>query len=124
MSQYRPHIDDLLASVREAVDQLVPHLEGEPRYKAQVVSHLIGICERQLTFGMNHEDADAAAWKRLLSGAGAASPSLTRDLCSAIRSGALDDRFSETLEAILDRVTDDVKVVRPIHLQRDSAKAP
>lgn len=118
MSQYRPTIDDLLSSVREAIEQLIPKLDGEARYKAQVASHLVGVCERQLTIGARHDEADAAAWARLLGADAATSPSSTRDLCAAIRSGALDDRFSETLETILERVVDDVRVVRPSHLDR------
>jgi hypothetical protein len=118
MSQYRPAIDDLLASVREALDQLVPQLDGEARYQAQVASHLVGICERQLGIGEGHPAVDAAAWAGLLGRTGGEPEPLARGLCAAIRAGRLDDRFTAVVETVLARTIDDVRVVRPSHLER------
>ncbi|GGC52894.1 DUF6285 domain-containing protein [Chelatococcus reniformis] len=118
MSQYRPAIDDLLASVREALDQLVPQLDGEARYQAQVAAHLVGICERELGTGESHPKADATVWAGLLGKAGGEPGPLARELCAAIRAGRLDDRFDAVVEAVLARTIDDVRVVRPRHLER------
>lgn len=123
MSQYRPAIDDLLASVREALDQLVPQLEGEARYKAQVASHLVGICERELAIGQSHPEADRAAWAGLLGRDGGEPEPTARELCAAIRAGRLDDRFADVVETVLARTIDDVRVVRPSHLERSGAAA-
>lgn len=119
MSQHRPSIDDLLATVRDLLDATAPQLAGEARYKLQVASYLVGICERELTVGRPHPDEDRAAWSLLLKRPDGEPGRLAADLCASIRRGELDAEFDATVEAVLSRTTAAVRVVRPTHLDRD-----
>lgn len=118
MSQHRPSIQDLLVAVRECLDAAAPQLAGEARYKLQVASFLVAICERELTVGRAHADADRSAWAGLLEEEDGDPARLAADLCAAIRRGELDGRFDAAVETVLARVVDDVRVVRPAHLTR------
>lgn len=117
MSQHRPSIDNLLATARQFLDDLAPQLAAEARYKVQVASFLLAICERELNVGNAHSEADRAAWTGLLGNSEVDTSQLARELCAKIRSGTFDETFDEVLETVLARTTDDVRVVRPDHLE-------
>lgn len=113
MSQYRPGVSDLLATVKTFIDAVAPQLAGETRYHAQVCSFLLSVCERELAAADAHEGQESAAWRDLLGAAEGDLGTLTSTLCSNIRSGLLDDRFDEVLDVILARTTCDAELVRP-----------
>lgn len=118
MSQYRPGTKDLLSSVRELLDGAAPQLAGELRYKFQVASYLLAICERQLTTDLDHAAADHAAWSGLLGRDVGDPDSAARELCAAIRAGQLDPTFDAVVEVVLARTIEDVRVIKPGHIDR------
>jgi hypothetical protein len=111
MSQDRPDIADILATVQDFVERITARLEGEDRYHAQVASYLLGI-------------GDALERKRLTEflGRQGSLAVLTRDLCTGIRAGRFDERWDETLALVLQEVVDKVNVVRPDHLASEHAQ--
>ncbi len=119
MSQYRPAIEDLIRTIADLINAIAPRHSGEERYKLQVASYLLGICQRELTIGSDHRDLDFAAWDRLLGGGNHRNEALTSKLCSEIRAGRFDVRFDELVETVLARTAADVRVVRPDHLNRE-----
>ena len=116
MSQPRPALDDLLATVRQFIDELMPTLDGETRYRAQVSSFLLSICERELGAGAAHDAADRAAWETLLKTSQDDPILLKQQLCAKIRDGGFDSDFDRVLETVLARTIADVGIVRPDHL--------
>ena len=118
MSQHRPAIDNLLATVREFLEATAPTLAGEARYKLQVAAYLVGICERELALVPGQAEGERAAFARLLDRSIDGKVDLAPDLCAAIRRGELDGRFDEAVETVLARLVEDVRVVKPSHLDR------
>ena len=118
MSQHRPTIDNLLATVRELLEATAPSLAGEARYKLQVAAYLVGICERELSLAPGQAAGERAAYARLLGRPDDDAVDLAPFLCAAIRRGDLDDRFDEAVETVLARLVEDVRVVKPSHLDR------
>lgn len=113
MSQYRPGVGDLLATVKHFIDAIAPQFAGETRYHAQVCSFLLSVCERELAAGDAQEKQEIAAWRGLLGTGQGDLGTLKRELCNNIRSGHLDDRFDEVLDIILARAACDAELVRP-----------
>jgi hypothetical protein len=112
MSQDRPSINDLLLTVQKFLDDLGPTLSGEAKYHAQVSSYLLGICEREVRLGVETDRKELARLAAFLGREGTL-PELTEALSASIRSGALDDRWDETVELVLEETIDKVKIVRP-----------
>jgi hypothetical protein len=83
---------DLVAAVREWIEDLRERLAGRDRFLARVSSNALSIVERELRAAPVLSAAERLGW-----------PS-DRALASAIRAGALDDRFDEVIE-MLRRVT-------------------
>jgi hypothetical protein len=115
MSQYRPDIGNLLATVRGFLDGLAPRLDADTKFQCQVASHVVGICERQLVLGERFDAEERERYATFL-GAEGSLEDLTAQLCDAIRSGRLDDRWDELVRLVLAQAVRDVQVVRPSHL--------
>jgi len=115
MSQDRPAIDDILATVQQFLDGAGDSLEGDKRYNAQVARYLLAICEREMRLG---PALDAAERQRLAAflGADGTLAALNQRLAADIRAGHLDDRWTQTLDLVLSQVIDKVTVVRPERL--------
>lgn len=115
MNQDSPSLDDLLASVSELLEELQAHLPEEARYKAQVGAFLLAVCRRELAEGPALAQAERARLAAFL-GAEAPLPELRRRLCAAIRAGACDDRWDETVALALDHAAEKTAIVRPDRL--------
>jgi hypothetical protein len=115
MSQHRPDVDNILATVREFIDSCAPHLDGEMRYHAQVSSYLLGICARELRLGPAH-DANQRDRLAALLGSDATTAVLNAELAAGLRAGRFDAIFPQVLETLLALSADQVAVVRPDHL--------
>ncbi len=115
MSQDRPSINDILLTVKKFLDDLGPTLSGEAKYHAQVSSYLLGICDREISFGAA---SDAVERKRLSAflGRDGSLDDLTRQLCAGIRAGAFDDQWDALLALVLEQTIDKVRIVKPGHL--------
>jgi hypothetical protein len=115
MSQDRPVIDDILATVERFLEDCRGKLEGETRYHAQVAAYLLGICRRELRLAPQLDAAERARLTAFL-GVDAASPELDEQLAAAIREGRLDGRWDELLDLVLAATVSKVAIVRPAHL--------
>ncbi len=115
MAQYRPTLDDLLRTIQAFVDSLIPNLDGEPRYHAQVSSYLLGIGERELRLSEQYDAQELEELHAFL-GEDGALPELTEKLCAGIRAGAYDNRWDEVMDLVLAQVIRKLRIVRPDHL--------
>jgi len=118
MSQDRPDIADLLATVQEFIDRITPKLEGEDRYHAQVSAYLLAICGRETRLGAPIAAAEQPRLAAFL-GHDGAWPDLVRELSRDIRAGGCDGRWDAALDLVLFQVIDKVSVVRPDHLAQE-----
>ena len=115
MSQDRPALPDLLATVREFLEALGPTLAPGPRYQARVAAYLLEIAGRELERGPALDRAAALRLSAFL-GESRDLPELERSLAARLRSGALDPRYQEALALLLAHAVDRVRVVKPAHL--------
>jgi hypothetical protein len=115
MSQHRPDLGNILATIRAFLDSCAPHLHGEMRYHAQVSSYLLAISERELRLGPGYEATERGQLAALL-GHDAPTERLNGELAAGLRGGRFDTRFAEVLETLLALTADKVAVVRPDHL--------
>jgi hypothetical protein len=107
---------ELARAVREFLEEeLLPASEGRLRFLARVAAKAVGQLEREFEFGPELERAHAARLAEL---------GMRDDakLCEAIRSGALDDRMDQVLEAVRARVVDRLRVANPRHLLPEDAE--
>ena len=118
MSQDRPDLADLLATVQEFIDRITPKLEGEDRYHAQVSAYLLAICGREIRLGAPIAAAEQQHLTAFL-GHDGAWPDLLGELSREIRAGTCDARWDATLDLVLRQVIDKVSVVRPDHLAQE-----
>lgn len=92
-----PDMGDILRTVQAFLKECEPQLAAENRYKAQVASYLLGICEREIAHGpLRREGADA--------------------LCADIRAGRRDGDWEALLDQLLDEARAAVRVTKPSHL--------
>jgi hypothetical protein len=115
MSQDRPHIGEALRTVRELLDRIGPTLEAGPRYDLRVASYLLEMAEREVELGDGVARRDQASLTALLGHDGTLEE-LERELAARLRRGELDDRLEEVTLAVLERVVDKVRIVRPSQL--------
>ena len=118
MSQDRPDLADLLATVQDFIDRITPKLEGEDRYHAQVSAYLLAICGREVQLGAPIAAAEQPRLTAFL-GHDGAWPDLLRELSREIRAGGCDARWDGTLDLVLRQIIDKVSVVRPDHLAQE-----
>jgi aminoglycoside phosphotransferase (APT) family kinase protein len=106
----RPTSVELVDAVREFLaDQVVTGTEGALSYHARVAANVLAMVGRELASGGGPQQRRAAVLGDLgvLDEAG---------LCSAIRSGALDQRLDEVVAALARGVVERVSVANPVYL--------
>jgi hypothetical protein len=121
--QDRPTAQELLKAAREFCErELGPSLEGRMRFQVRVLQNILGILEREWT---NEEQAVRDEWERLgqLLGTHDAPASFTdliarvknanSELAAKIRSGDMDDRWDEVLDAVRKTVADKLEIANP-----------
>jgi hypothetical protein len=107
---------ELARAVREFLEEeLLPATEGRLRFLARVAARAVGQLEREFVLGPELERAHASRLARL----GVRDDA---ELCEAIRSGSLDDRMDEVLEAVRARVVDRLRVANPRYLLPEDAE--
>jgi hypothetical protein len=107
---------ELARAVRQFLEEeLLPASEGRLRFLARVAGRAVGQLERELELGPEFEEAHAARLAQLGMRDDA-------ELCEAIRSGALDDRMDEVLEAVRARAVDRLRVANPRYLVPEDAE--
>lgn len=102
--------------MREFLEADVYHkTEGRLRYHARVASNVLAIVARELRLGALQARAHAERLARL-------GFSSDEELCVAIRSGELDDRYDEVRQAVWESVIDKLRVANPDYLAGGSAR--
>jgi hypothetical protein len=118
--QDRPTAAELLRAARDFCERdLLPELKGRRQFHTRVLINVLGILEREWE---DEQDALRAEWRRLnrLLGEapepddlGPAVRERNKDLAAAIRSGALDDRWEETLGLLRETVAEKLAIANP-----------
>jgi hypothetical protein len=121
--QDRPTAPELLDSLAEyLVGELRPTVPSEQRFKVLVAANLCAVIARELRAGEAPSRQDAELFGELLGTPAAAIPSgeaddaaeaLARRLSERIRSGELDERLPELLDALSAHVRRKLDVARP-----------
>lgn len=108
-----PAASELVAGLRDFLaDEVVPAIDEPLRYHVRVAVGVLAQIGRELELGSAHVDAH----RRRLHMFGASDDS---QLALAIRSGALDGRFSELVAALRDDVAEKVAVSNPTALDTE-----
>ena len=106
----RPGADGLLDAVSEFLATEVSGAgDARLRFHAKVAANAVRIARRETLLGAEHARAHRDRLARL----GCADDA---ELCAAIRTGSLDERFGEVVAAIRETVTDKLVVANPVHL--------
>jgi len=86
----QPSIRELVDAVREFIEtKAIPELKGHTAFHARVAANALGIVFRQLQRGAAADAAELERLKALL-GRDGTLDELSRALCQAIRTGAMD----------------------------------
>ncbi len=120
--QDRPTATELLeAASAELDDSLVPRLTGVDRYRLKVAVNIMRIVAREIAAA----DRPSEELRRLsdLLGHSGELASLNAELCSAIRSGALDSRWPEVMAHMLESGRERLLVANPKYLDTGSYSA-
>lgn len=120
--RFSPTLTDLLTTVRDFLRDLAPQLDRGLAYDAQVARYLVDMALRELDRGPTLDRLAAQRSAALLD-----QQEIDRDpqqaLAKAIRAGALDARWEETLQIVLQHTIDRVAIVRPDALAKAHAPA-
>jgi hypothetical protein len=104
MRNYDPPTPELVRVVAEFLERVGPSLDSGQRYEALVCVYLLRMVERELETGPP-ADRDEQA------------------LAAAIRAGEHDANWVATLEQVLDRTIERVRLTKPDHLAEETAGA-
>lgn len=132
--QDRPTAQELLRAAREFCERdLLPELSGRRWFHTRVLMNVLGILEREWD---GEERAIRAEWERLRDLLGEAneppaSLAAIRDevrtrnaeLGSRIRSGAMDDRWEGTMEALRATVAEKLAIANPGYSEASTGAA-
>jgi aminoglycoside phosphotransferase (APT) family kinase protein len=107
-----PSVAELAEAVREWLEgDVAAGTEGRIRFHARVAANVMGMLERELRLGPDQAGAHRARLARLGVGDDA-------ELASAIRAGALDDRWDEVVGEVWGAVVDKLAVAHPGYAER------
>jgi hypothetical protein len=128
--QDRPTAVELLRAARDFCERdLLPELTGRRQFHTRVLINVLGILEREW---LGEEDALRAEWQRLDALLGSQQEPASfhalaesvkernTDLSARIRSGEMDDRWEETLEALRATVDEKLQIANPRHSEDSS----
>ena len=109
----RPTVAEIVEAVREWLDgEVAAATSGRLAFHARVAANMLAMVERELALGSAMGDAHA----RRLAALGCTDD---RDLADKIRSGGLDDAWSEVVAAVTATVRDKLAVANPRYLDGD-----
>ena len=112
-----PNASELLLTVREYIERLVPDLEGQDKYHGLCCTYLLDVVMRELEEVSNQPDQNNSALKDLLSNADALpEAAIVSGLCESIRSGKQDENLDKLLVLLIEHVSRKVMVSNPDHL--------
>jgi hypothetical protein len=107
-----PTAAELVEAVREFIEaDVMAATDGRVRFHARVAARVLAQVERELALGPGQADAHA----KRLAALGVADEA---ELATAIRSGALDDRYEEVAAGVRATVADKLAVANPTYADR------
>jgi len=118
MAQDRPAAEEILDTVREFLEALLPTLDGDARFKTRVSIHLLGILAREWRAAPAYAAGELAELRALLGQADGELMELNVELARRIRAGAFDTQSEAVFHHVLRTVADKVRIVNPKHLGR------
>jgi hypothetical protein len=116
MTQDRPNAAELVAAVREFLERdVMAATDGRVQFHTRVAVNVLNVVERELKLGPELEPGERARAAALLGHDGDAN-ALERELATAIRSGALDDRLDEVRAHVRTTVREKLLIANPGYL--------
>jgi hypothetical protein len=116
MTQDRPNAAELVAAVREFLERdVMAATDGRVQFHTRVAVNVLNVVERELQLGPELEPGERARAAALLGHDGDAN-ALERELATAIRSGALDDRLDEVRAHVRTTVREKLLIANPAYL--------
>ena len=115
MSQDRPSATNLLDTVSDFLETLLPDLDDEARFNTRVSLHLLGIVRRELEHAADFDGRERESAEALLGRSGELDD-LNRELARKIRDGSLDARDPALVGHVLRSIEDKVRIVNPKRL--------
>ena len=121
MTQDRPDASELVAAVREFLERdVMAATDGRVQFHTRVAVNVLNVVERELKLGPGLEPAERARAAALLGHDGATN-ALERELATAIRSGALDQRLDEVRAHVRATVREKLLIANPGYLPGEDA---
>jgi hypothetical protein len=120
--QDRPNVSELVAAVREFLEQdVMAATEGRVHFHTRVAVNALGMIERELVHRASFAAAEQQRAETLLGHRGDVEV-LERELAARIRDGSLDDRFDEVREHIRATVREKLLIANPGYLDDTPAQ--
>ena len=118
MPQDNPNLIELLETVREFIDEIMPKLDGQDRYHALCSVFLLDIVARELA--SEWRAVETPDDQRLISllGEEVSQTEILQRLCEAIRDGRFKERESELFETLLRHVEAKIAITKPSYLEQ------
>jgi len=116
MTQDRPTASELVTAVREFLEHdVMAATEGRVQFHTRVAVNVLNIVARELDLGVALTGAEQQRAAALLGHDGDARD-LERELATAIRSGALDDRMADVRVHVRATVREKLLIANPGYL--------
>ena len=116
MAHDQPDITELIATVREFIQEITGELEGQSRYHALCAIFLLEVVERELAEWQPRETPDDRRLQAILADDVPASEILTT-LCAKIREGSYEATDGELFSTLLEHVEAKISVIKPKHFE-------
>ncbi len=120
MPQDRASAEELLGGVEAFLRKdVLPQLSGASIYKCRVAANILSIVQRELAAGDQADDAELQGLQQLLGresegyDTGSRLDDLNAELCTAIRSGQLDDSRREVMAHVRTTLQDKLAIANP-----------
>ena len=121
MTQDRPNAAELVTAVREFLERdVMTATDGRVQFHTRVAVNVLNTIERELQLGPDLESAERARATALLGHDGDVD-GLERELATAIRSGALDDRLDDVRTHVRATVREKLLIANPGYLPTGDA---
>ena len=121
MTQDRPNAAELVTAVREFLERdVMTATDGRVQFHTRVAVNVLNTIERELQLGPDLESAERARATALLGHDGDVD-GLERELATAIRSGALDDRLDDLRAHVRATVREKLLIANPGYLPTGDA---
>jgi len=118
MTQDRPTATELVAAVREFLDEAREALDGRLAFHARVAGNALAIVERELLAGAASADAQHDRLRALLGHDGPLDD-LERELATGVRTRAIDRTRPEVVAHVRATVREKLEIANPAYLAGD-----